>query len=59
MRFSKYLVKTFLVFAASGAGTAAGFGVVTIGILLADKKLKLNKPSENKIETPTADTDEK
>ena len=32
MKFTKYLAKTFLVFAASGAGSAAGVGLVTIGV---------------------------
>jgi len=57
MRFAKCLVKTFLSFAASGAGTAAGFGVVTIGVAAVLKRQ--TKPitdalkGDDKSETPT------
>lgn len=39
MRFGKYIAKTFLVFAASGAGTAFGVSMVTLGAIAASKKL--------------------
>lgn len=62
MRFSKYLAKTFLMFAASGAGTAFGFSVVTLGAIAVGQKtlgLKASGTSKNDNETPTAETDEK
>jgi len=39
MRFGKYVAKTFIVFAASGAGTAFGVSVVTLGAIAAGQKM--------------------
>jgi len=47
MRFGKYCAKTFLVFAASGAGTAFGVSVVTLGaIAFGSKVLNLKASAE-------------
>ena len=39
MRFSKYLAKTFLMFAASGAGSMFGVGVMTVATIAVTQKV--------------------
>lgn len=39
MRFAKYLGKTFLMFAASGGGTAFGAATVTIAAIVVGQKV--------------------
>lgn len=53
MRFSKYLAKTFLVFAASGAGTAFGAASVTLLAIAVGQKtlgLKASTVEDEKVE---------
>ncbi|AWN05466.1 membrane protein [Streptomyces phage Annihilus] len=50
MRFSKYLAKTFLVFAASGAGTAFGAATVTLGAIAFGSKVMGLKASTEVVE---------
>jgi hypothetical protein len=50
MRFGKYIAKTFLVFAASGAGTAFGVSVVTLGAIAGGQKVLGLKASAEVIE---------
>ena len=51
MRFSKYLAKTFLVFAASGAGSMFGVGVMTVATIAVSQKVLGLKASVEKQET--------
>ena len=57
MKFTKYLAKTFLLFAASGAGTAAGVGVVAIGVTAV--LMRQSKPLTDFIKDGPQDEDPK
>ena len=50
MNFTKYLGKTFLVFAASGAGTAFGAAAVTLGAIAFGSRVMGLKASAEVVE---------
>lgn len=59
MRFTKYVAKTFLVFAASGAGTAFGVSVVTLGAIAFGSKVMGLKASAEVVENEKKEEESK